>query len=191
MAVVPGLATSPVPPPPVPLPVTPPSTPVSGNASPTFDITFAPPALADVVVDPVAAEDAGESASAPNAGDVATAPSPASVTDQLSLPAPFGATPGASQPLGPPLVDLARPALRPAALAADTRTGTRVLAGLVFAALMAWAWLQLTVESRAATAATPRRLRMTLYDVPPATATRVTARHFARTERTGRPPPLR
>jgi hypothetical protein len=196
VALVPGLVANPIPSPPVPPPVPLPDTPASGNASPTFDVTFAPPTAADVAVDPVASAGAGTVAASQAGADVA----PALDSPALTGPAPFtaalgaptAATAGTPAPLGPPLVNLVRPAFRPAALAADTTTGTRVLAGLVFAALMAWAWLQVTVESRTdAAAATGRRPRLTLYDVPAAPSTRVTARHFAATTRTGRPPPLR
>lgn len=201
LAIVPGQTTSPVPPPPVPVPAPPPGTPASGNASPTFDVTFAPPTPADVgvAVGPDAAAPENSDVSSALSGSVGDSPAftPTPFVDTPasqgpSLAAPLGATAGTRQPLGPSVVNLARPSLRTASLAADASKGTRVLTGLVFAALMAWAWLQLTVESRTATGpATARRPRLSLYDVPTAPATRATAHHFARAPRTGRPPPLR
>jgi hypothetical protein len=188
LALVPGLAPTPVPSSPVPLPVAPPGT---GNQAATFDETFDAPKVADVTIDPVTVAAASETAD-----DTAAATSPAlstpavvpAVTAPSSLGGPIGPTAGVANPLGAPLASVSRP-YQASALTKTSRDSARVLAGLVFLALCAWAWQQFAAES--ATAGRVHRPRLTLYDVPPAPVARATARHFAHTTREGRPPPLR
>lgn len=196
VALIPGLAPSPVPGPPAPLPVTPPG---SGNQPPTFDATFNPPQPADVTVDTVAGTDTSEpDVSTALGGSVADSTAGSTTSPALDLPTilgpPIGSTAGVSRPLGPSVVNLPVATTRAVGPISSTSPRTRLLFGLVFADLMAWAWRVLSVDSRsrvAAANATVRRASLTLYDVPPAPVARVTARHFARTTREGRPPPLR
>jgi hypothetical protein len=190
VALVPGLAPSPVPGSPAPLPVTPPAT---GNQPATFDETFDAPKVSDITIDHVAvASDTSEAAddTADTTAPAFSSPAPVlpAVTAPSSLGGPIGPTAGVSNPLGAPLASVSRPYQSPA-LAKTSRDSARVLAGLVFLALCGWAWQQFAAES--ATAGRVRRPRLTLYDVPPAPVTRATTRHFAHTTREGRPPPLR
>lgn len=190
VALVPGLAPSPAPASPVPLPVAPPGT---GNQPATFDEQFDAPKVSDITIDPVAVA-ADTTDTAANAADTtapafeAAAPVLPAVTAPSSLGGPIGPTAGVSSPLGAPLASVSRP-YQAIPLSKTSRDSARVLAGLVFLALCAWAWQQFAAESSAA--GHIRRPRLTLYDVPPAPATRVTARHFAGAPRVGRPPSLR
>jgi hypothetical protein len=172
---------------------------VSGNTYPTFDVTFAPPTPADVVVDTVAGTDTSEpDVSTALGGSVADSTAGSTTSPALDLPTtlsgPIGSTAGVSRPLGPPVVNLPVATTRALGPISSTSPRTRLLFGLIFADLMAWAWRVLSVDSRsrvAAANATVRRAGLTLYDVPAAPATRVTGHHFAKTSREGRPPPLR
>ena len=194
VAVVPGTASNPVPQPPPALPA---PSPVPANASPTFDVTFNPPAPGDVAVsgsDAAASDDLGEALGGSVSDVPATSPLPADVVPFVppsgAAGAPLGSTSGVENPLGPPPASLDQ-RIQPAVLATNKRSGTRVLAGVVFLALCAWAWQQFSLDARTASSAGAGRPRLSLYDVPAAPPTRVTARHFTHTERTGRPPPLR
>jgi hypothetical protein len=177
-----------LPPPPAPVP-----DPNRAAGSPTFDVTFDPVKPSDLAVFPTQPPEAAAPAALSPTGATSTA-------DSAVGPAPlvaFGVPPAPAAvpsvpPTAAPSARLPRttPALAaPVAKLAGTSRTTRVVAGVVFCALAAWAWRLLAGESETGLGAAGGRGALSLYDSAPlATPLR---RRFTAGPRTGAPPALR
>jgi hypothetical protein len=177
----PGAVAPPPAPAPAPLPVPAPAP----AGSPTFDLSFQPVKAADLSTLPTASGSTPQPdvISSPELGvgpaalawlDPPVAPAPA-------VPAPLAAT-------RPPAVILPTASHAVATLAGTSRTN-RVIAGLVFCALAAWAWRLMSADGGADLVG--GRLAMTLYDSVPLGPDVSKRRRFTSERRSGTPPTLR
>jgi hypothetical protein len=204
LALVPGppsrgipLPQAPPLPVPVPVPLPVPSTipdPTGSISSPTFDITFEPVTLSDLSVLPTAAPQAGESATAaPATSKTGTAVGPAPLgslavpTTSAAVAAPALAVPAS----GPVLAITPRSPVRRVTKVLGTSTVKRVIAGIVFCALAAWAWRLMAADSAAGIVVAGGREALTLYDSVPLSTKSGLRRRFTTSPRIGAPPALR
>jgi hypothetical protein len=203
LVLVPGPATGvialpPAPPLPVPAPVPVPvpsvPDPTGAVSSPTFDLTFEPVKLSDLSVLPAVPPQAAESSeAAPATSKVGTAvgPAPLGSLDVPATPAAVAAPALAAPPPGPVLAITPHSPVRRVTKVLGTSAVKRVIAGIVFCALAAWAWRLMAADSATRIGLAGGRGPLSLYDsVPLGTATGL-RRRFSAGRRTGRPPALR
>lgn len=198
LVIVPGPAIGVVALPPlaVPAPIPPVPDPIGAASSPTFDVTFEPVKPSDLSVLPT---------SSPQAAPTPVTPAPAATTPPAAIavgPAPLGsldlpaALPVSQAPAAAPptsVLPITERALgaRPVAELAGTSRTHRVIAGLVFCALAAWAWRILAANGTIGTPAPAGRGALSLHDAVPLGTDAGLRRRFTTSGRTGAPPALR
>jgi hypothetical protein len=178
-----------LPPPPAPVP-----DPNRGAGSPTFDITFEPVKPSDLAVFPTSPPQAAEPAMAP-ATAAATADSAVGPAPLVPLDvAPASAAVPPSTPAARPAARLpraTRAVVAPVAKLAATSRVTRVLAGVVFCALAAWAWRLLAADGAVVPGIAGGREALSLYDPVSPREGPGLRRRFGASPRIGVPPALR